>query len=563
MARPRNGMPVITDAMREKIAQEMRIRLRNNPLRWTELPDGRIERLQFTPKQLEAWGHFDEVKKLIGMVGANRFGKTFWAGCVCAQVATGLLRTDWPDLPRNPASWALGPPRTIWCITTTFEKSRDVQQKEIWERIPPALWKRGTRWDKKSGFHNHVAELKNDTAFVFKSEEQKLITFEGSKIHLAWIDEAIKPPFFLAVLPRTVDYRAPIIWTALWEHAFIEDLFYHREFSPDMKNVIPADQVGLVQGQMSDNPHLSASEIELVAGVMSRKDRRMRIEGLPTIRGGLVYGEFSVERHHRAVEAPLSPEAWSNRFELIDPGWANHCAVLFGYIGPGDVAVIYDEIYRQERTVGQLAAEIFLKRWSLRGVMTPAEIEEYENAIEAGSRDGEGLGTIDAVFASNKSIQATIDRWKKVKGDLRPRVVLMDEYAKQHDQAKQLSMLQLMRQMRIHAQPASNADKRTQRFAVRELLTPMNGLIRLYVDTEQCEWTVWEFRHHRYKEVDPELGEHKGKTEPVVDGHNHALNCIEYYASHKLKHRPLGAGAAPSGTVAAMAQEAKRRRHRA
>ncbi len=531
--------------VREALQRELARRLARNPLIWIDGPRGTVP-LAWTAKQEQAWTR-QVGKAVFGFIGGNRLGKTVWAAAHVAQLALGIPRIAWPTLARDPRAWPLGPAREIWCTTITFEKSRDVQQRALWERIPRKLWT--SRWHPKTGFSARVAELTNGTKFVFKSCEQGLRTFEGSRIDAAWIDETIPLAYFLAILPRCIDRRAPIIWTTIPDDPLLDDLFVRRALDPGTKEVLQPGDIDCVLGAMRDNPHLNEQQIRLVEALLPVDERGVRIYGRFAARQRLVYGDFAESLHVRAIDPPLRADQWANRVEVIDPGWSVPCAVLFATIGRGNSYGVYDEIYRKRRTVGEIAAEIYLRRWTWRGLMTPAEIAEYQALAEpVGGGDEEP--TPEQQLRRDRELRGLLDRWRAAKGDLRPRMTLVDEAAQQRDQGKPVSFLSQLRQYGIVAQPAPNRDKDGQRRLVRELLRPLNGLVRLWV-APRCEWTIWEFQHHREKDVRPEIGTFVADKELVLAANDHTLNCIEYLAAEAPKYAPLGAAEFPPGSIAA------------
>lgn len=520
------------DALLERLDAELRRRMRANPLAWIE-SGGRIKRLRWTPKQQEAWAKWNAGCKVLGVIGANQFGKSIFGAALTAWMALSIAPDKWLGLTPPATRWKLGPPKLIWNVTISSEKSRDGQQLELWNRIPRDLFK--NRWNETTGFHNGVAVLKNGTRIVFKSSEQDVGTFEADKIDFCWIDEAIPLTYFLAVLPRTVAKKARILITAIFQESWLDDLFVQRKLHPDMKEAFDTDAIAYIGGTMRDNPHLSAAEIRLLELTMPAAERLLRIEGKVARKQSLVYGDFNEAIHGMHIHAPLSRGQADNRFEAIDPGWDNPCAVVFGFMGPGNVYHLYDEIYRRQRTVGEIASEIYLRRWIWAGLMTPTEIAEYLRLTDSGVESG--LDS-DALQARNRTLKQIIDAWRRTKGDCRPRVVLADEYGNQRDQAKPSSFIQQLGEFGIFAQPCSNANRMGQRQMVREALMPIDGTPRLKIDTQRCVHGLWEFQHHKSATPSAELGEHKGDREAVIDGHNHFLSAVEYAVSRKLRYVP-------------------------
>lgn len=533
---------------------ELLRRMRQNPLKWI-IPPGRRtpQKFRWTPKQIEAEAG-SRGKKLFLFGAGNRVGKTEWAVRRMLGLGLSLDPLTLHELPQDPLCWRLGPPKLLWCITVTKDVSREVQQKYLWERLPRCLVRRGCEYHERSGFHNNVLVLRNGTRFVFKSGEQELSTFEGNPIHGAWIDEFIPLPYLTATVVRTTDYRGPILWTTWPSAPELKDIFVDRRM-PGGVELSPED-VGAVFGGMADNPYLSPAEIKLVQSLLDPAEVPGRIFGQFAFTSGLVYGDFHERLHVENVEFPV-PWDWT-RYEIIDPGWDNPCAVLFGGVDEYGGLHCYDEIYERRRTVGEIAAMIYLRRWEHRGLMTPDELERYERLTRRTAADPQRPPTLEEELARNKQLKAVIDEWRALKGDCAPRMVLIDEASGQRDQAKQVPVRKIFSEFGIHARTASNADKTAQRRQVREKLRPLDGIVRLKVGY-RLKSMRFEFSHHRLARPDEETGEYLDDVERVVKAHNHLLSCLEYWIDAKPAWEPPEAQRPPSGTVLARHAELAQR----
>jgi hypothetical protein len=444
---------------------------------------------------------------------------------VCHLLGIDPLRLG--ALPTDPAAWALGPPRVAWAITPTWEKSRDAQQRELAACIPPALMK--TRYHQTSGFHNNICVLTNGSRIVFKTAEQALETFESNAIHLAWIDENIPLSYIRATLVRLTDHRGPL-WITVWPgYGDIVDLFLHGRAAAGSSDTIPEQDRAYLFAAMLDNPHLSPAEITLLEKMMPAHERLARVMGRPTQTRGLVYGDYRENLHCETFEPPL-PADWT-LYEAIDPGWANPCAVLFAAVDPRGVLHCYDEIYERYRTVGEIAAMIFLRRWLNRGLMLPAEVEQFQQLtkFDAFAEDPEEQIRRDA------KLLGVVQQWRARKGDCKPRMVVIDEAGKQRDQAKPVSVLRQFERFGIRPELAKNADKDGQRDMVRERLRPMDGLIRL-----KLAWRLqWFADHIPLADLVRVLRQLGANPEPLkLPQHAHRLGLVALLAGFVYDHHP-------------------------
>lgn len=531
---------VFQEAARRRLAALQK----TNPLRYVALPGGRTGLFSWFPKQLEAI-EARRTHKVTGFLAGNRCGKTEWAVRETIAHGLGLEVQTLHERQEPPLAWALGRKRRIWCVTTTFEKSRQTQQRIFAERMPPALLMPGMRFNERHGYYNNVVTLANGTQVIFKTAEQRLNTFEGDSVDLCWIDEAVPMPYFRACLVRTVDVAGQVIWTTWPSEPELHDLFIRRELSPDVEDALAAGQIATIQGGMADNPLIPPAEIEIAKAMLPAEEVQGRIFGQFATSEGLVYAHFRETLHvEEDLPFPVSGE-WTID-EIIDPGWDNRCAVAFCAVDRAGIRRVFDEIYERHMTVGEIATLIYARRWLHRGLITPADAATLvercivpttvEDAMEQADRD--------------QRILRTLDTYRRRYGDCRPRRLLIDEASKQTDQAKPLSMLKQLRQFGLIAQTVSNADKFDQRMKLREWLKPIAGNVMFRV-AFRCEWTRWEFAHFRQKKRDKETGEHLDDRENVIAARNHLMSCLEYWASTDPKWVPPEQRPAEAGTVMA------------
>jgi len=564
---------------RREARRELTRRLVENPLKWVVPPGSAAKPQLFSwmPKQREACekfapGMFDKpptfdvlaggskgelrTRKIFGYLAGNRAGKTEWAVRIVIGAALGLNPARLHELPQDPRTWPLGGKRLIWPITTTKEKSRETQQRYVWERIPKCLIAGSTSWNAKSGFHNNVLPLINGTRLVFRSAEQDIRTFEGDPVHLVWPDEAIDLRFILASIKRLADHEGPLIWTSWPSTPELKDVFFERQLEPDSPR-LPEEEVGYVQAGMADNVFLSKDEVALQTMLTDPTEVAGRIFGQFAFTEGLVYSVFHELTHVKGETNYPIPEDWT-RDESIDPGWDNPCAVLFCGIDSRGVRCVYDEIYARHRTVGEIAAMIYGARWKHAGKLSAAELAEYLSLVSPTAVDS--TGSLAAAAEAETRIKTVVDRYRARCGDCPPRRTIIDkEGSTGRDQAKPVNLVQQLSAFGIHAEEVSNRGKADKQALVREQLRPLDGVVRLWF-AWNCEKLRWEFKHHRYKKKHAELREHLGDKEQVLDGNNHALSCLECWLAGDPQYVPIEKRAAPPGSVMARHQELERKK---
>lgn len=527
---------------------------RENPIRWVRPPGAATPRpFTYFPKQLEAFQEFcpamldlppnyDWVadfatgkiakKKLFGFLAGNRAGKSEWATRLFISAAIGVNPARMHELPQDPRTWKLGPARLIWAIMPTFDKSQEVQQKYVWDRLPRCLMKTGTVWNEKSGFYGKVCPLVNGSRIVFKTAEQDLNTFEGDSVHLVWADEAMPLPYVQAALVRTTDTRGTVIWTAWPSMPALQEVFIERRLSRDSPELSEAE-VGYVSAGMADNLSLSADEIALQLKMVDPTERMGRIFGQFSFAEGLVYPEFQPRIHVRCDSVPCPmPRTWT-RYELIDPGWANPCAVNFCCIDPSGNRGVYDEIYVRNHTVAEIAALIQGRRWFWSGKLTKPEHDEYEARVLIRRTMHPSMPTLQGEAVEALRLQQLMQEYRRrCGGDCAPFQTQIDEAARQGKQSAAADEVAQFRECGINVVPKPNKPKDAQRKLLRDWLRPIDGHVGFWV-AEHCKDTRWEFAHHSFKAMDPTLREYKGDKEIVVDAHNHAISNLERWAASR------------------------------
>lgn len=522
--------------------------LRVNPLKWvwpeSDVAKGRPpRRFEWFGKQLEAID-VQRSRPLFLFGAGNRAGKSEWAVRKTIGTALGVDYALMHTLPQDPSTWLLGKAKTIWAVTTTYADSRETQQRLVWERTPRCLIEKGYRYLPKTGFYNNLLVFKNGSRIVFKTAEQGLETFERESIDLAWIDEWIPAVYINALMVRCADRAGQVIITTWPRDPEIQDIFVEGRGAPGLEQKLGKQDVGAVWGGMEDNPLVPRDYIKLLLRKLPPDEAAGRIYGKFAFKSGLVYADFVERVHLESGELPLATD-WT-RFEAIDPGWDNPCAVLFGGVDSSGIVHCYDEIYERHRTVGELAALIFAKRWEHAGALTPAEVLEFRRRTLR--QPGEQWDTPDAVERAHESIRETLDAWRRRCGDCRPRLTVCDEYGKQVNQSMTGSLIAQLGRFGITAVPASNRNREAQRARVRDMLRPIEGLVRLRIDW-RCEWLRWELAHFRHKDKDDATGEHLGDRERVIDANNHLCAALEYLLDADPKYRPPEAAPAPPGSL--------------
>ena len=284
---------------------------------------------------------------LIFAGGANRSGKTVsvWGSCFCQHLRDHAKDKD-----------------LYWAIAPDFTKLRQGPHKWLWSYLPRSMF--GSRsYSEKMGFGmNPILELtlpndRGHCTVVFKTEEQKLESFESDSVAgIAWT-EATRETIYDAILSRVVDTDGFILVDYLPDEPWHKDRFeanptaWYQHFC------------------MADNAHnLPPGAIDKARSRMTKEEAAVRIDGKNRAAFGVVIKEFIPEFYKQGdpdsghlVRPFAVPTPWP-LWVYTDVG--KYTASLLLTVGPDGRWYVVDEAY----TIGDLydahakAIDAMLKR---------------------------------------------------------------------------------------------------------------------------------------------------------------------------------------------------------
>ena len=218
---------------------------------------------------------------------------------------------------------------------------------KIWQFLPKG-WARG--------YTNHagvIAEIHgaNGSLLQFMSVDafshNKLVA-ESSDYDRVVFDEPAPEDLWKGVSRGLVDRhgQADFALTSLQE-LWIYERFNAEEDTPDAP--VFRDRFSF-RASMLDNPHLSDQAISDFEQDLTEDERQCRIHGIPLELSGLIYKEFSKQKHVLS-EVPAGWKDWS----LPDRSCILHCridthpvkphAVMFAAVGPSEIPIVCHEIF--------------------------------------------------------------------------------------------------------------------------------------------------------------------------------------------------------------------------
>lgn len=292
----------------------------------------------------------------------NRYGKTTMGAAEDCSWLRGY-RPFYPEgdparragIPTHPVKGAI--------VTADWEKTREVWTEDSGEN-PGKLWKFLPRKDVASTDAHQSGALKSVTMkngsmvkFVpVKAWKQDAMIAESSDYDFIHVDEPCPEAMFKGLARGLMDRRgsAWFTLTALTE-PWIQDWFF-----PEDGHCV-RDGAWAERATVYENTHLSAEAIADFEATLSDDEKECRLLGVPMRLAGLVYKEFSQDRHVLTEEPKgwsdwKPPTEWAHYFH-IDPHPQTPMAVLFCAVSPLGQHFYYDEIF-DRCTVEELAKKI-------------------------------------------------------------------------------------------------------------------------------------------------------------------------------------------------------------
>lgn len=275
-------------------------------------------------------------------LGGNRSGKTV-AGAVEAVRWLMGSHPDYkvPDVPIRAR-----------CVSTDFLHGVEkIVKPEIARWLPLSALKNGS-WEDSYSKEFKTLTLENGSFLEFMSYDQDLEKFAGTSRHFIWFDEEPPEAIYKECLARLIDTGGHwwITMTPVEGMTWVFDQVYVRgKIDPN---------IFVVEVDMTENIYLNPAEIDLFTSNLDRDERKARIQGRFVQMAGVIYKTFS-ERH---IIDPFFPDPSSHlHFAMMDHGFNNPTAWLWGAVDNDGQVFIYDEHYQSGLIVAQHADVVKLK----------------------------------------------------------------------------------------------------------------------------------------------------------------------------------------------------------
>lgn len=312
-------------------------------------------------EQKTALTEFTSGKKIFGLLGGNRSGKTVLgafiavAWCLGKEYFRDEPAWEWvKDLPIPE------PPNNVWVVGVTNNVLRDV----IWyEKLrhgkahPPFLPTDGSVRDCKDGDFQIFFE--NGSLLTGKSAEAGRDKFQGASIDLVWLDEECEQDVFDECYQRTVDCAGRLLLTLTpltdinsgVRTPWVFDLF--EEYL--------AGDPSLVFCQLStlNSPFVPQDEKKkLIEKWAGDPEEGARLYGKFVRRSGLVYPWFDKSKH---IIRPIAIPRFWQRIVSIDPAATGVTAAIWIAVDENGNYYAYREYYERDRIVSEHAKSIQMR----------------------------------------------------------------------------------------------------------------------------------------------------------------------------------------------------------
>ena len=335
--------------MPRKVRQLLPVELKNQFTQAIRQTAIRPSIVAYQPQDYQVDFHKDEAKAKL-LIGGNRSGKTVCGG----TEATWWLTHTHPyrDTPL--------PPVFGRAIAVDVEEGIEkIIKPEIEKWMPPSFLNNGS-WDDSYSKSQRTLTLTNGSTLEFMSYEQATEKFAGTSRHFVWFDEECPEPIFNENMLRLVDTGGSwwMTMTPLIEMTWVED----RIYDPWKQG---AKDYSIFEVSSLQNKHITEENLAAALVGISEEEIQARTHGTFIKHTGLVYAkQFTQENLMEDIlesdDWPLYHAKWGH-FIMMDHGYNNPTAFLFGCYDQEGRVIIYDEIYQSKKLVWENAEDV-LKR---------------------------------------------------------------------------------------------------------------------------------------------------------------------------------------------------------
>ncbi len=310
--------------------------------------------------QPNVFKEFTSDKKIIGILGGNRSGKTEVGAFIAGAWLLGK------DYFRGEPAWDLvkdlpipeGRPRTIWVVGLDFPTVRDViwREKLRTGKEHPAFLPTDSPAIRKINDSDFQIFAADGSVLTCKSADSGREKFQGASVDLVWFDEECDEEVFDESYQRTVDCAGKILLTLTPLRDIASGV--HNPWVFDLYQEWKAGNPDYVFIGLSvlDNPYVPEIEkTKLKEKWAGHYEERARLYGEFIQRSGLVYNQWDDKKH---LIRPISLPGHWKRLACIDPAATGPTACLWAAVAPNGDLYFYREYKESGLTISDHAKNI-------------------------------------------------------------------------------------------------------------------------------------------------------------------------------------------------------------
>jgi hypothetical protein len=290
---------------------------------------------------------FEHKARIFCACGANQSGKTTGVGaCFGIHLRDHAQNGD-----------------VYWVMAATSQTLRDIPCKTLWDVLPHEMFG-DKQYNPETGFGNnktvtlHLPGGRGTCELWLWTEEMDLHVVESARLNGVWWTECRREAIYGALQPRLAAKGGWILMD------YVPREPWHRTRLRLAARVDP--DVHWVLFTMPENAHnLPVGEVERQKRKMSQAEWNMRGLGMEALMEGLVYPQFSEDRH--VIKPFPIPDAWP-KWRFLDYGFAAPTACGWGTVAPVgwqgrnyETKILFREYYQRGRSVPENAKDILLR----------------------------------------------------------------------------------------------------------------------------------------------------------------------------------------------------------
>lgn len=391
-------------------------------------------------------------------IGGNRSGKTVGGGVEMVNRLMG--RDSFKPVKHEP-------PVNCRAVGVDFDHGVDkIMKPEIARWLPPSSLINGS-WEDSYDKQARTLTLSNKSTLEFMSYEQDLEKFAGTSRHATWFDEEPPQDIFIECNMRHLDVSGDwwMTMTPVEGMTWVYDDIYIAART--------SEYLFVVEVETDENPFVNAGEIDIITAGLSNDEIQARRYGKFIQIGGLIYKMLD-EKHF--IESLIPPREWLH-FNMMDHGFSNPTAWLWGAVDRDGRIIIFDEHYLSGEVVSFHAAVVHQKNLE-------------HNRVPDYNVGDPSIRNTDPITGTSVQIEY-IDHG-------------------------------------IPILPGNN-DVRAGINRVATKLTGLNGVPELYICKDNCPNLVWEIQRLRWATwANKKMDGKKNKKEEQHKKNDHACDALRY-----------------------------------